>query len=119
MTGTVNAILQPLLRLTVLDAAGRPHDVETVIDTGFNGSLTLPPALIAMLGLPWLCRQQGQLADGTVLTFDVHVATVDWNGTPRQVTVEATDAQPLAGMSLMLGSELRVQVAVGGAVTIT
>lgn len=118
MTGTVNAILQPLLRLTVLDTAGQPHDGETVFDTGFNGSLTLPPVLIVTLGLPWLCRQQGQLADGAILTFDVRVATVDWNGAKRQLAVEATDAQPLAGMSLMLGSELRVQVA-AGAVTIT
>lgn len=119
MTGTVNSLLQPVLPLTVLDAAGQPHSVEAVIDTGFNGSLTLPPALVATLGLRWLCRQQGQLADGTILTFDVYVATVEWNGSPKQVAVEVTDAQPLVGMSLMLGTELRVQVADGGAVTIT
>ena len=59
MTGTIDADLAPLLRLTVRDAVGRPHDVETIIDTGFNGFLTLPPALVAALGLPWLCRQQG------------------------------------------------------------
>ena len=59
MTGTVNADLEPLLKLTVRDARGQSHDVEVVMDTGFNGFLTLPPALIAALGLPWLCRQQG------------------------------------------------------------
>ena len=42
MTGVVNADLEPLLRLTVRDAGGQPHDVEAVIDTGFNGFLTLP-----------------------------------------------------------------------------
>ena len=118
MTGTVNTDLEPLLRLAVRDAGGQPHDVEAVIDTGFNGFLTLPPALIAALGLPWLCRQQGQLADGSVLTFDVYVATVDWNGQPRSVEVEAADAQLLLGMALMEGSELRIQVVPGGAVTI-
>ena len=119
MTGTVNAELEPLLRLVVRDAGGQAHDVEAVVDTGFNGFLTLPPALIAALRLPWLCRQQGQLADGSVMTFDVHVATVDWHGQPRAVEVEAADAQPLLGMSLMRGSELKVQVADGGSVTIT
>ncbi len=59
MTGTVNAELEPLLRLVVRDAGGQAHDVEAVVDTGFNGFLTLPPALIAALRLPWLCRQQG------------------------------------------------------------
>ena len=71
MTGVVNADLEPLPRLTVRDAGGQPHDVEVVIDTGFNGFLTVPPVLVAALGLPWLCRQQGQLADGNVLVFDV------------------------------------------------
>ncbi len=118
MTGTVNADLEALLQLTIRDVAGQPHGVEAVVDTGFNGFLTLPPALIAALGLPWLCRQEGQLADGSVLTFDVHVATVDWNGQPRGVEVEAADAQPLLGMALLQGAELRIQVVPGGSVTI-
>jgi clan AA aspartic protease len=118
MAGTVNTDLVPLLTLAVRDAAGQPHDVEAVIDTGFNGFLTLPPALIAALGLRWLCRQQGQLADGSVLTFDVHVATVDWHGQPRTVEVEAADSKPLLGMALMQGSELRIQVMPVGSVTI-
>src|ERR1700752_316774 len=85
---------------------------------GFNGFLTLPPALIAALGLPWLCRQQGQLADGSLLTFDVYVATVDWHGQPRRVEVEAADAQPPLGMALLQGSELRIEVLSGGGVNI-
>ncbi len=119
MTGVVNADLEPLLRLTVRDAGGQPHEVELVIDTGFNGFLTLPPALVAALGLPWLCRQQGQLADGSILVFDVYVATVDWHGQPRSVEVEAADAQPLLGMALLQGSELRIEVVPAGPVTIT
>jgi clan AA aspartic protease len=118
MTGAVNADLEPLLRLTVRDAGGQPQDVEVVIDTGFNGFLTLPPALIAALGLPWLCRQQGLLADGSCLTFDVYVATVIWHGQPRTVEVEAADAQPLLSMAMLQGSELRIQVVSGGSVTI-
>jgi predicted aspartyl protease len=45
MTGIVNVDLEAVLRLSVRDAAGHSHDVEAVIDTGFNGFLTLPPAL--------------------------------------------------------------------------
>jgi clan AA aspartic protease len=118
MIGIVNADLEPVLRLTVRDAGGQPQNVEAVVDTGFNGFLTLPPALIAALGLPWLCRQQGQLADGSFQAFDVYVATVDWDGQQRSVEVEATDAQPLLGMALMQGAELRIQVVPGGSMTI-
>src|SRR5207247_318859 len=80
MNGSVNADLEALLRLHVQDAGGQDHEVETVIDTGFNGFLTLPPALLASLGLPWLYRQQGQLADGSIHVFDVYAATVIWDG---------------------------------------
>ncbi len=118
MTGIVNADLEALLRLSVRDARGHSHDVEAIIDTGFNGFVTLPPALVAALGLPWLCRQQAQLADGSFQAFDVYVATVEWEAQPRNLEVEATDAQPLVGMALMQGSELRVHVMPGGAVTI-
>jgi clan AA aspartic protease len=118
MTGIVNADLEPLLGMVVRDVGGQPHAVEVVIDTGFNGFLTLPPAQIAALGLPWLCRQQGLLADGSVQAFDVHVATVEWHGRPRSVEVEVADAQPLLGMALMQGSELRIRVAPGGPVNI-
>lgn len=119
MTGTVNADLEGVLRLAVRDAGGQSQDVEAVIDTGFNGFLTLPPALIAVLGLPWLCRQQGQLADGSVQAFDVYVATVEWDGQLRSVEVDAAEAQPLIGMALLLGSELRIHVIPNGSVTIT
>jgi len=118
MTGNVNSDLEPVIRLIVRDASSQPKDVEAVIDTGFNGSLTLPQAFIAALGLPWLCRQQAQLADGSVQVFDVHVATVEWDGQPRTVEVEAADVHPLIGMALLQGSELRIQVETGGSVTI-
>ena len=118
MTGIVNADLEALLRLSVRDAGGHSHDVEAVIDTGFNGFLTLPPALVVALGLPWLCRQQGQLADGSFHAFDVDVTTVDWDAQPRSLQVEATRCEPLVGMALMQGSELRVHLMPGGAVTI-
>jgi clan AA aspartic protease len=118
MTGIVNADLAAVLTLRVLDASGHPHDVDAVIDTGFNGYLTLPPALAAGLGLQWLCRQQGQLADGSLQTFDVYVGTVEWHGQPQAVEVDAANAQPLLGMALLEGSELRIEVRSGSPLTI-
>jgi clan AA aspartic protease len=119
MKGIVTEDLEPQLRLAVLDVGGRSTDVETIIDTGFNGFLTLPPALIEQLGLRWLCRQDGELADGTVQAFDVYVATVGWDGQLLEVEVDAADAQPLIGMALMRGLELRIEVVPGGAAVLT
>jgi clan AA aspartic protease len=119
MAGNVNADLEAKLRLTLQTTPGQTHDIQTVIDTGFTGFLTLPSSLIAILDLPWLCRQQGQLADGSIHAFDVFSVTVLWEGRQRLIEVEAVDADPLLGMEMMRGHELRMNVEEGGLVTIS
>ncbi|NUQ63739.1 MAG: clan AA aspartic protease [Pirellulales bacterium] len=118
MTGVVNAALEASLRLSVEDTHGQVHEVEVILDTGFNGFLPLSSTVIGTLGLPWLYRQQGQLADGNLRVLDVFAASILWDGQRRTVEVEALDAQPLIGMALMRGYELRVHVQPGGVVTI-
>ena len=75
ISGAVNAGLEATIRLEVLGADGQQR-VEAIIDTGLSGFLTLPPALITLLGLTWLAREPGILADGTVGLFYVYRATV-------------------------------------------
>jgi predicted aspartyl protease len=75
--------------------------------------------LISSLALPWLSRQPGILADGSVDIFDVYTATVLWDGQPRAITVEAADTDPLVGMSLMARHSLRIDILSGGVVTIS
>lgn len=101
ITGVVNANREATIRLVVIGPSGQQQEIEAIIDTGFTGFLTLPAVLIAALGLPWLCRQPGILADGSVDVFDVYTATVLWDGLPRTVEVEAADTEPLVGMSLL------------------
>jgi clan AA aspartic protease len=117
--GAVNAALEAKITLFVCDAAGQPHPIEGAIDTSFSGFLTLPPARVAALGLTWLCHVQGQLADGSLQVFDVYTATLLWDGQPRTTDVQATDSEPLVGTGLLQGAELRIEVKVGGAVTIS
>jgi clan AA aspartic protease len=54
--------------------------VEFVVDTGFVGYLTLPPAAIAVLGLPFLRRIVANLADDSTIHVSVHAATIIWDG---------------------------------------
>lgn len=44
ITGVVNAHHEATIRLPLQAAGGRNQDIEAILDTGFNGSLTLPPA---------------------------------------------------------------------------
>ncbi len=116
--GVVNAHAEATIRLPVRAADGQEHDIDTLLDTGFNGSLTLPPTLIAPLGLSWRTRGLVMLANGTEDQCDIYTATVIWDGGPRHILVEAADTDPLIGMALLYGHDVRMQVVEGGGVTI-
>jgi clan AA aspartic protease len=118
ITGMVNADLEAILSLIVFGSGGQRQQIEAIIDTGFSGFLTLPPALIGTLGLAWLGRELGVLADGTAAIFDVYGGTVEWESTLRTVEVESSDTEPLLGTALLEGHELRMQVVDGGAATV-
>ena len=119
ITGVVNANREETMRLIVSGPNGQEREIEAIIDTGFTGFLTLPPALVQALRLPWLCRQPGILADGSVEVFDVYIATAIWDEQPRTVEIEAANTEPLVGMSLLDRPALRIDVLTGGVVTIT
>lgn len=98
---------------------GQQEEIDAVIDTGFNGWVTLPPALIAQLGLPFRRRGRAFLADGSESIFDIYEGTVVWDGQPQRVAVDEADADPLIGMRMLSGYELRVEVVTGGRVIIS
>lgn len=114
ISGWVNAYREAIVRLPVRDLQGREQVIEAVIDTGFNGYLTLPPDVIASLDLPFRRNGRAVLGDGSAVTFDIHEAVVLWNGSARRISVDAADTTPLLGMALLYGHELSVQVIEGG-----
>ena len=118
ITGTVNADYEAVIRLFVQGPAGPAHEVDAIIDTGFNGFLTLPPALVTALGLMRRSRGRALLANGSEELFDIYGVTVLWDGQQRYVEADAVDTMPLVGMSLLDGYDLHIQVADGGQVAI-
>ncbi len=106
------------IRLKVKGLRGREVEVDAVIDTGYTGSLTLPHAIVAALGLRWQSMDRFTLADGSECIFDVYVAKVDWDGKARTILVDEANADPLVGMRLLRGHELKMQVRARGKVTI-
>jgi clan AA aspartic protease len=106
------------IRLTVKGLREREREVEVVVDTGFTAALTLPPSLIAALGLRWQTVDRVTLADGSESTFDVYEAKVVWDGKVRQILVDEADSDPLVGMRLLRGHELKMEVRARGKVTI-
>ena len=91
ITGVVTNDRQAVIHLTVRGPAGQEQEIEAIIDTGFDGWLSLPSSL---------------------------VATVDWDGEAKRVPVDEAETVPLVGMSLLEGYELIVQAQPGGNVTV-
>ncbi len=117
--GVVNARIEATIRIRLRASDGSELDVEAVIDSGFTGSLALPAAVIAAIGLAQQSGGRAVLADGSVRQLDIYAAEVEWDGSWRSVMVAAVGDEALVGMRLLAGHELRVVVVPGGVVEIS
>ena len=116
--GVVNAALEAIVPITIRGPMGHTREVDAVIDTGFTDYLTLPPSLVAELGLAFDGVGRVFLADGTEARFGVHIATVLWDGERRDIYVYAADTTPLIGMRMLEDHDLSIQVRDGGRVVV-
>ena len=118
MIGVVTASLKPTLQVVVIGSGGQLRAIEATVDTGFTGFLTLPPGLIALLGLVLLGQHQGLLADGSVSRFNVYRGEILWDGLRRTVNIDEMDHDPLLGTALLQDHEIRIRMVPGGMVEV-
>jgi clan AA aspartic protease len=118
ITGVVNAHLEATIRLTLRGPNGQIRRVNAVIDTGFDGWLSLPPAFIAHLGLSWHRRGRAILADASESVFDIYVGAVVWDRRKRAIPIDEADTTPLVGTALLAEYELKAEFRPRGKVTI-
>ena len=116
--GVVNSAYEAVIPLSLRGPAGQAQEVEAVIDTGFTGFVTLPPSLVAELGLVFMGTSEATLADGSEMSFDAYDVTVLWEGQPRDVLIDEADTTPLVGMLLLDRHNLNIDVENGGRVLI-
>ena len=101
ITGNVNANYEPIIYVAICDSNTQVHKFKGIVDTGFDGWLSLPPDKIAALGLTWKRRGRAILADGSESIFDVYEAVVVWDDEFLTIPIDEADSEPLVGMSLM------------------
>ena len=116
--GVVNSAYEAVIPPSLRGPAGQAQEVEAVIDTGFTGFVTLPPSLVAELGLVFMGTSEATLADGSEVSFDAYDVTVLWEGQPRDVLIDEADTTPLVGMLLLDRHNLNIDVESGGRVLI-
>jgi clan AA aspartic protease len=119
ITGIVNPDFEPIIPLSICGADGKVYTQDAIVDTGFNGWLSLPPDLIVQLDLKWKRRGRAILGDGSECVFNVYEAVLVWDGNFLTIPIDEADSEPLVGMSLMEGYQLIVQVFEGGRVELS
>jgi clan AA aspartic protease len=119
ITGIVNVDFEPIIPLSICSADGKVYTQDAIVDTGFNGWLSLPPDLIAQLNLKWKRRGRAILGDGSECVFNVYEAVLVWDGNFLTIPIDEADSEPLIGMLLMEGYQLVVQVFEGGHVELS
>jgi len=118
MYGVVNLRREATLPLVIGNSTGQREIIETVIDTGFDGFLSLPSEIIVRLGLPWTISNSATLGDGSEVLFDFYTGTVIWDGQYRAIDIAESETEPLLGIALLYGYRLQVDNVEGGIVKI-
>lgn len=118
MTGFVTSNREAVIRVLVRGSHGQEVHVETVIDTGFTGFLTLPVRIIVNLVLSFAGTTRATLGDGSEVHMDVFEATVLWDNQERNILILAAEGSALVGMSMLSGCRVTLDVEDGGSVII-
>ena len=116
--GIVNDAYQPIVRLSLQGPGGQQQEIDAIVDTGYNGLLTLPSSVVTRLDLPIRSSGVATLGDGSAVSFDVYGVTVFWDGNARDIEADESESVPLVGMLLMDGHDLSIRVREGGRVII-
>jgi clan AA aspartic protease len=104
MSGQVTAEGEIALKLVLADPPSAP--IEAIVDTGFNGELTLPSDLLQLLGAIPAGTRTAELADGSLVLMNVYAVRILWYGKPCDVMAMEADSTPLVGMALLWGSRV-------------
>ena len=116
--GNVSTKLVPTVKFKILGTENLEEEIESEVDTGFNGGLTLPNDTIARLGFVWKAYESMKLADESKSFVNLYRGIIMWNGEPRLVNVAESESNPLLGTELLLGHRLTIDMRPGGQVLI-
>ena len=115
--GKITENQEAIIELEVV-GLNRQEKIETVIDAGYDGFLTLPINLINRLKLRRAGYRSAILGDGNVVVLELYRTKVLWHGKELEVPVLRTDGGPLVGMALLNGNRVTLDVINDGDVRI-
>ena len=98
----------PKLKAIVSGSRGQA-EIEALIDTGFDGEITLPSAIGVQLGLELAGVEEFELADGSIGEGFVFRGQVTLGNRSQRVNIMLTDSdEALIGTSLLSNYQLTI-----------
>ena len=116
--GKVDSRRQARIEVEVRGSGGSFQTIETVVDTGFTGHLTLPAETIGRLGLRRGLRTTVTLGTGIRERVNTYRGDILWHGQTYPILILESRGTPLLGMELLEGSLLTIQAKTNGDVLI-
>ncbi len=107
----------PRMMLTLLGPNG-PVNVEFIVDTAFDGELSLPGNILIQLHATYFTDRMSRMADGSLSSCSVYTIELVWDGQPRLTEVVHLDNAPLLGVQLMDSKFLQAEMTDGGEVSL-
>ena len=117
--GVVNANLEATIPLPVVSPNGLRQEITAVIDTGYNGALSLPQETVIALALMPSAPRMVTLGDASQRVLDFYTANIHWEGQVRRIRVLCVEGSPLVGTVLLQGYKLEADFTPGGTVALT
>jgi predicted aspartyl protease len=118
ITGTVTSLDEALIRIKVRGGTGAEVSTEAVIDTGFNGSLTLRPQDAKAVFVQTHSIRPYTMANGMVENLPECIVDLEWDGRWMPVIAAIVDGDPLVGMKVLRGYRLTMDVVDNGRLVI-
>ena len=79
-------------------------EIDCLIDTGFSSGLVLNPSFLPKINSPVVAKQEFELADGSLITFDMYLVTVKYRQQKKRLlTVFSGSGDNLAGIRFLEG----------------
>jgi clan AA aspartic protease len=118
MNGFVNANVEATLNLPLRGPKGET-EITAIVDTGYDGFLTLPLSIITSLMLPRMSPQPVTLGDGRTRMSALYEAEIEWDGQFIGIEVLCLAGDALLGTGLLKHYRFGADFVAGGLVQVT
>ena len=116
--GRVGPGRRAFVEIVLTGNQGQSLSIDAILDTGFEGYITLPPDVVSSISLATLAPSTYELADGQSVQFNTYLAMVSWHDRPRMVLALESNGVPLLGAAMLWGSRVTLDMEDGGGVSI-